>query len=133
MTTRSDTSFAKPVRVSNLAIYGMPIEKEFTRTSAPIIEVSTIQGQNQKDTYALVDSGCEGYAFIDPEYAKQAGLTLLLVDRPFPLYGFDREDEHSRVVRYYIRCQLKSGTHLDKDAILYTTLLLYYLVILGYL
>jgi hypothetical protein len=110
----------------------MPIEKEFTRTSAPIIEVSTIQGSNQKDTCALVDSGCEGYAFIDPEYAKQAGLTLTPVDRQFPLYGFDGEDKHSRVVRHYVRCQLKSGTHLDKDAVLYATPLPHYPVILGH-
>jgi hypothetical protein len=110
----------------------MPIEKEFTRTSAPIIEVSTIQGQNQKDTCALVDSGCEGYAFIDPDYAKQAGLSLSLVDRPFPLYGFDGEDKHSRVVRHYVRCQLRSGTHLDKDAVLYATPLPHYPIILGH-
>lgn len=79
MTTRLDTSLAKPVRVSNLAIHGMPIEKEFTRTSAPIIEVSTVQGKNEKDTCALVDSGCEGYAFIDKDYAKQARLLLVPV------------------------------------------------------
>ena len=81
----------------------MPIEKEFTRTSALIIEVSIIQGSNQKDTCALVDSSYEGYAFINLEYAKQAGLILTLVDRQFPLYGFDSEDKHSRVVRHYVR------------------------------
>ena len=80
----------------------MPIEKEFTWTSAPIIEVSTIQGSNQKDTCALVDSGCEGYAFIDLEYAKQAGLILMLVDWQFLLYSFDGKDKHSQVVRHYV-------------------------------
>jgi hypothetical protein len=43
----------------------MPIEKEFTRTSALIIEISTIQNQNQRDTYILVDSSYKGYVFID--------------------------------------------------------------------
>lgn len=110
----------------------MPIEKEFTRTSAPIIEVSTIQGQNQKDTCALVDSGCEGYAFIDHDYAKQAGLSLIPVDRPFPLYGYDGEDKNSRIIRDYVRCELKSGTHVDKDAVLYITPLPHYPIILGH-
>jgi hypothetical protein len=110
----------------------MPIEKEFTRTSAPIIEVSTIQGQDQKDTCALVDSGCEGYAFIDQDYARQAGLSLIPVTRPFPLYGYDGEEKHSRVIRHYVRCDLKSGTHVDKDAVLYITPLPHYPIILGH-
>jgi hypothetical protein len=110
----------------------MPIEKEFTRTSAPIIEVSTIQDQNQKDTCALVDSGCEGYAFIDQDYAKQAGLSFIPVTRPFPLYGYDGEEKHSRVIRHYVRCDLKSGTHVDKDAVLYITPLPHYPIILGH-
>jgi hypothetical protein len=110
----------------------MPIEKEFTRTSAPIIEISTIQNQNQKDTCALIDSGCEGYAFIDHDYAKQAGLLLVPVDRPFPLYGYDGEDENSRIIREYVRCELKSGDHVDKDAVLYVTPLPHYPIILGH-
>lgn len=110
----------------------MPIEKEFTRTSAPIIEVSTIQGQNQKDTCALVDSGCEGYAFIDRDYARQAGLSLIPVTRPFPLYGYDGEEKNSRVIREYVRCVLKSGDHVDKDAVLYATPLPHYPIILGH-
>jgi hypothetical protein len=81
----------------------------------------------------LVDSGCEGYAFIDRDYAKQAGLLLVPVDRPFLLYRYDREDKNSRIIREYVCYGLKSGDHIDKDAVLYVTLLLHYPIILGHL
>jgi hypothetical protein len=92
--------------------------------SAPIIE---------KDTYGLVDSSYEGYVFIDRDYIKQAGLLLVLVDRLFLLYGYDGEDKNSRIIREYVRYSLKSGDYIDKDAVLYTILLPYYPIILGYL
>lgn len=100
--------------------------------SALIIEVSTVQGKNEKDTCALVDSGCKGYAFIDKDYAKQARLLLVPVHRPFLLYGYNREDKNSQVIREYARCQLRSGNHVDKDAVLYVTELLHYPIILGH-
>jgi hypothetical protein len=81
----------------------------------------------------LVDSSCEGYVFINRDYIKQASLSLVLVDRPFLLYRYDREDKNSRIIREYVRYSLKSGDHIDKDAVLYATLLLHYPIILGHL
>ena len=52
-----------------MAVYGTTIEKEFTRTSAPILSVTIRQNDLSEPTYALIDTGCEGYAFIDKEYA----------------------------------------------------------------
>jgi hypothetical protein len=79
-----------------------------------------------------VDSGCEGYVFIDRDYVKQAGLLLVPVDWPFPLYGYDGEDKNSRIIREYVRYSLKSGDYIDKDAVLYATLLPHYPIILGH-
>jgi hypothetical protein len=81
----------------------------------------------------LVDFGYEGYAFIDQDYIKQASLLLVLVDRPFPLYRYDREDKNSRIIQEYVYYSLKSGDYIDKDAVLYATLLLHYPIILGHL
>jgi hypothetical protein len=81
----------------------------------------------------LVDSSYEGYAFIDQDYIKQASLLLVLVDRPFLLYRYNGEDKNSRIIQEYVCYSLKSGDYIDKDAILYATLLLYYPIILGHL
>jgi predicted aspartyl protease len=52
-----------------MAVYGTTIEKEFTRTSVPILSVTVRQNDLSELTCALIDTGCEGYAFIDKEYA----------------------------------------------------------------
>ena len=131
LTPRTDTSPGKPLRISNVAIYGIPIEKEFTRTSAPILSVSIVQDQKTEFTCALVDSGCEGYAFIDREYAKSVGLALRSILRPFSLYGYDGEERDSRMVREYVRCDIKNGDHVDKNVVLYATPLSHYPIVLG--
>ena len=87
-----------------MAIHGIPIEKEFTRTSAPILSVSVVQDRKTELTCALVDSGCEGYAFIDREYAKSVGLALRAVSRPFSRCGYDGEERDSCTMREYVRC-----------------------------
>ena len=115
-----------------MAIHGIPIEKEFTRTSAPILSVSVVQDRKTELTCALVDSGCEGYAFIDREYAKSVGLALRAVSRPFSLYGYDGEERDSRTVREYVRCDIKNGDHVDKDVVLYATPLSHYPIVLGH-
>jgi hypothetical protein len=115
-----------------VAIHGIPIEKEFTRTSAPILSVSVVQDRKTELTCALVDSGCEGYAFIDREYAKSVGLALRAVSRPFSLYGYDGEERDSRTVREYVRCDIKNGDHVDKDVVLYATPLSHYPIVLGH-
>jgi hypothetical protein len=81
----------------------------------------------------LVDSSYKGYAFINRDYTKQASLSLVLVDQPFPLYRYNREDKNSRIIREYVRYSLKSGDYIDKDAVLYATLLLHYPIILSHL
>jgi predicted aspartyl protease len=47
----------------------MTIKKEFTCTSAPILSVTIRQNDLSKPTYALIDTGYEGYTFINKEYA----------------------------------------------------------------
>jgi hypothetical protein len=68
-TYRPDLTTGKPLRITNMAVYGTTIKKEFTRTSAPILSVTVRQNDLSELTYALIDTGCEGYAFIDKEYA----------------------------------------------------------------
>jgi hypothetical protein len=67
-TYRPDLTTGKPLRITNIAVYSTTIKKEFTRTSAPILSVTVRQNDLSKLTCTLIDTGCEGYAFIDKEY-----------------------------------------------------------------
>jgi hypothetical protein len=113
-------------------INGISIEKEFTRTSAPILSLELSQGQITEPTCALIDSGCEGYAFIDKEYALDKGIKLTPLSRPFSLYGYDGDEKDPRMVREYARCDIKNGDHLDKNVVLYATPLSHYPIVLGH-
>jgi hypothetical protein len=68
-TYRPDLTTGKPLRITNIAVYSTTIEKEFTRTSALILSVTVRQNDLSELTCTLIDTGCEGYAFIDKEYA----------------------------------------------------------------
>lgn len=86
-----------PIRISNTAIYGAPIEEEFQRTRRPILK-STISIEGEEiNTYSLLDSGCEGYAFIDLEWAREKGIPLYPM-KPFSLVGYDGAQSEDRAV-----------------------------------
>ena len=68
-TYRPDLTTGKPLRITNIAVYSTTIKKEFTRTLAPILSVTVRQNDLSEPTYTLIDTKCEGYAFIDKEYA----------------------------------------------------------------
>jgi hypothetical protein len=90
------------------------------------------QNQTCEQTCALIDTGCEGYAFIDKEYAQDKGIKLIPLRRPFSLYGYDGAEGDSRSVREYTRCDIRNRDHVDKDVVLYATPLSYYPIILGH-
>jgi hypothetical protein len=115
-----------------MAVHGTTIEKEFTRTSALILSVTVRQNDLSEPTYALIDTGCEGYAFIDKEYAQDKGIQLTLLSRPFSLYGYDGAEGDSCTMKEYVRYNIQNGDHVDKDVVLYATLLLYYPIVLGH-
>jgi hypothetical protein len=113
-------------------INGISIKKEFTRTSAPILSLELSQGQITEPTCALVDSGCEGYASIDKEYALDKGIKLAPLSRLFSLYSYDGDKKDPRMVREYARCDIKNGDYLDKNVVLYATPLSHYPIVLGH-
>ena len=126
MTTR------KPLRITNIAVYSTTIKKEFTYTSAPILSIIVRQNNLSEPTYALIDTGYKGYAFIDKEYTQDKGIELIPLSRPFSLYSYDSTKGDSRTMKGYARYDIQNRDHVDKDVVLYATLLSYYLIVLGY-
>ena len=109
----------------------MPIEEELNRARTPVLKSTIISDGREKTTYAMADSGCEGTAFIDYDFAKEQGLPFLKLRRPFRLYGYDKEETNSYVVRYYTRCEFRARDHVERDAYFYITPLAHYPIILG--
>jgi len=84
-----------------MAVYSTMIKKEFTRTSALILSVTVRQNDLSKPTCALIDTGCEGYAFIDKEYAQDKEIQLTLLSRPFSLYSYNSAKGDSCTMKEY--------------------------------
>ena len=56
----------------------------------------------------------------------------MLLSRPFLLYGYNSAEGDSYTIKEYVRCDIQNRDHVDKDVVLYTTPLLYYLIVLGH-
>jgi hypothetical protein len=54
------------------------------------------------------------------------------LSRPFSLYGYDSAEGDFRTIKEYARCNIQNGDYVDKDVVLYTTLLLHYPIVLEY-
>jgi hypothetical protein len=122
----------KPLRITNIAVYSTTIKKEFTYTSAPILSIIVRQNDLSEPTYTLIDTGYKGYAFIDKEYTQDKEIELIPLSRPFSLYSYDSTKGDSRTMKGYARYDIQNRDHVDKDVVLYATLLSYYLIVLGY-
>jgi hypothetical protein len=59
------------------------------------------------------------------------GLKLELIKQHMPLLNFYKEEDNSATVMHFLVRDLKLYNYLDKKAFLFTTYLLYYLIILG--
>ena len=54
------------------------------------------------------------------------------LSRPFSLYGYNSAEGDSYTMKEYARYDIQNRDYVDKDVVLYATLLLYYPIILGY-
>jgi len=109
----------------------MLIEEEFKRARALVLPSTITLPDSEFNTYALLDNGCEGQSFIDLEFAKEKKIPLMPLRKPFKLVGYDGELTESRTVKYYVRADFRVGDHLEKEMVMFVTLLAHYYIILG--
>lgn len=107
------------------------MKEEFQQTRAAVLPVEIHSEHSSCPMYAMVDSGCQGYAFIDTDWAREKGIPLLPIQKPFSLVGYDGEKSETRTVDLYTQVSLRTGDYYEKNIILYSTYLAYYPVILG--
>ena len=109
----------------------MPVEAEYQRACSPKLLTNMTSEHCSAETYSLLDTGCEGYAFMDHAWAKEHRLTIHTLRHPFKLHGFADESEDAWTIRHYTRCDLKTGDHMEKGVPLVLTRLAHYPIVLG--
>ena len=76
-----------------MSISEIPVKAEYQRARSPKLLTKMTSEHCSAETYYLLDTGCEGYAFIDLTWAKEHHLPIYTLRRPFKLYGFTDESE----------------------------------------
>ena len=56
----------------------------------------------------------------------------MLLSRPFSLYGYNSAEGDSYTIKEYAYYDIQNRDYMNKDVILYATLLLYYPIVLGH-
>ncbi|KAI7137118.1 hypothetical protein KC316_g16709, partial [Hortaea werneckii] len=108
-----------------------PMRSENGRARSPKLRTTVSTEACSAEVYSLLDTGCEGYAFMDAAWAKSHNLPILPLRQPFKLYGFADEDDEAWTIRHYTRCNLKTGDHIEKGVPLFLTRLAHYPIVLG--
>lgn len=72
-----------------------------------ILPVTLEVGCEPVHSYALIDSGAEGKAFVDESWARGRDLPLTLMKNAFRLTVFDGTETESGVVSHYLKCDMR--------------------------
>jgi hypothetical protein len=79
----------------------------------------------------MLDSGAEGKRFIDQDWARENGLTLLPLKNPIQLEGFDGQEAKSGPITHYVQTHIRINDHREKEACFLATQLAHYPIVLG--
>jgi hypothetical protein len=87
-------------------------------------------GGKEIPAYALTDTGAEGKAFIDKEWAEAHDISLLPLKKPFNLEVIDGRSSEDAVTHYaLVSCRIND--HFQDTMMMFATQLAYYPVVLG--
>jgi hypothetical protein len=117
--------------VSAAAIHGVSIHEENQRSDLLILPVTLLPVGRNILTYAMADTGCEPRGLIDENWARDNGLALEPLKRPWRLRVADGNEVDSGQVTHYVQVPLRIHDHREEKSRLYATKLGHYPVILG--
>ena len=117
--------------MSATAIYGVSIQEESQRSDLLILPATLLLGDRRIRTYAMTDTGCEPRGLIDESWARDNGLKLEPLKRPWKLRVADGNEVDSGSVTHYVCVPLRIHDHREEKSRLYVTKLGHYPVILG--
>ncbi|KAG0158853.1 hypothetical protein PDIDSM_6373 [Penicillium digitatum] len=79
----------------------------------------------------MLDSGAEGKRFVDQEWARENGLTLIPLTKPIQLEGFDGQEAECGPITHYVQMHIRISDHREKKACFLATQLAHYPIVLG--
>lgn len=82
-------------------------------------------------TYALLDTGAEGYGFIDQGWARDQKLKLLPLKESIGLVAFDGREQECGKITHYVQMNMRIQDHSERNAKFYVVQLAHYPIILG--
>jgi Zinc knuckle len=88
----------RTARISAASVHGLPVQEEYERSNMMILPANLESRDKTCLTYALVDSGAEGKAFIDESWAASQNLVSKPRRHPCVLKVFDGADSASDAV-----------------------------------
>ena len=91
--------------------------------------MSLKQSHETYETYALLDTGCSGYMFMDLAHARAQKLPIYTLSRPRPLRAFD--GTFTNPVTQYTRVAVNIKGHFEKSVFMFLTRLDHYPIIIG--
>ena len=94
-----------------------------------ILSVTISQDRKDLPTFALIDSGAEGTAFIDQAWASKHGLVVKEIPHPITLYGFNGDPLNT--IGFYATLAMRASDHTESRLHFYICPLGTHPVILG--
>ncbi|KAG0158110.1 hypothetical protein PDIDSM_5623 [Penicillium digitatum] len=119
------------IRLSAAAMNGLSVEEETRRSDLMILPVTLNQREEEFPSYAMLDSGAEGKRFVDQEWARENGLTLIPLTKPIQLEGFDGQEAECGPITHYVQMHIRISDHREKKACFLATQLAHYPIVLG--
>ncbi|KAG0161705.1 hypothetical protein PDIDSM_4973 [Penicillium digitatum] len=114
------------IRLSAAAMNGLSVEEETRRSDLMILPVTLNQREEEFPSYAMLDSGAEGKRFVDQEWARENGLTLIPLTKPIQLEGFDGQEAECGPITHYVQMHIRISDHREKKACFLATQLAHY-------
>ncbi|KAG0155295.1 hypothetical protein PDIDSM_870 [Penicillium digitatum] len=112
--------------------YERPLRRRGDRRSdLMILPVTLYRKEEEFPSYAMLDSGAEGKRFVDQEWARENGLTLIPLTKPIQLEGFDGQEAECGPITHYVQMHIRISDHREKKACFLATQLAHYPIVLG--
>jgi hypothetical protein len=131
--SRTQAQNLRTLRLSAAAIYGIDIEEYTLCSKSMILPVTLEEPRKRLDlpTYALLDTGAEGYGFVDQGWVQDQKLELLPLKEPIGLVTFDGREQECGKMTHYVQMDMRIQDHFEKNAKFYVVQLAHYPVVLG--
>jgi predicted aspartyl protease len=119
----------RTLRLSAAALKGLSIEEESSRSNLMILPVILTTEKGDIRTYAMLDTGAEGYAFVDDSFAAYHSLPTRRLRHPYTLEAFDGRP--SEIVNRCAQARMRINDHVEENPLFFVTQLAHWPIVLG--